>query len=86
VPGTEYAWHEVSVGLALAGHHKLVHDKVLAAVNAVHAEDRIVESLVSDLNRESPPVPLAINKRQLPTLNTFCEGIVFFAVGAGETG
>ena len=36
VPGTEYAWHEVSIGLAPGGNHKLVHDKALAAVNSVY--------------------------------------------------
>jgi small-conductance mechanosensitive channel len=36
VPGTEYAWHEVSIGLAPGGDHKAVHDKVLAAVNSVY--------------------------------------------------
>jgi small-conductance mechanosensitive channel len=42
VPGTEYAWHEVSIGLAAGGNHKLVHDKALAAVNAVFGEYREV--------------------------------------------
>jgi small-conductance mechanosensitive channel len=42
VPGTEYAWHEVSIGLAPTGDHKLVHDKALAAVNAVYEEYREV--------------------------------------------
>jgi small-conductance mechanosensitive channel len=42
VPGTEYAWHEVSIGLTPAGNHKLVHDKILAAVNAVYEEYRDV--------------------------------------------
>ena len=36
VPGTGYAWHEVSVGLAPGGDHRLVHDKILAAVNSVY--------------------------------------------------
>jgi small-conductance mechanosensitive channel len=36
VPGTEYAWHEVSIALAPGGDHKLVQDKALAAVNAVY--------------------------------------------------
>jgi small-conductance mechanosensitive channel len=42
VPGTEYAWHEVSTGLQPGGDHKLVHDKFLAAVNAVYGEYRDV--------------------------------------------
>ncbi|MGC2332839.1 MAG: hypothetical protein WA581_15405 [Candidatus Acidiferrales bacterium] len=42
VPGTEYAWHEVSIGLTPAGNHKLVHDKILAAVNTVYEEYRDV--------------------------------------------
>ncbi len=40
VPGTQYAWHEVSIALAPAGNHKLVFDKVLAAVNSVYGEYR----------------------------------------------
>jgi Mechanosensitive ion channel len=42
VPGTEYAWHEVSMALAPAGDHKLVHDKALAAVKAVFEQYREV--------------------------------------------
>jgi small-conductance mechanosensitive channel len=40
VPGTEYAWHEVSIAIAPTGDHKAVHDKVLAAVNSVYNEYR----------------------------------------------
>lgn len=36
VPGTEYAWHEVSVAVTPAGNHRAIHDKVLAAVNSVY--------------------------------------------------
>ena len=42
VPGTEYAWHEVSIALAPDGNHKVVYDKVLAAVNSVYNEYRDV--------------------------------------------
>jgi hypothetical protein len=42
VPGTEYAWHEVSIALAPGGNHKLVQDKAFAAVNAVYGEYREV--------------------------------------------
>ncbi len=42
VPGAEYAWHEVSIAIAPAGDHKIVHDKVLAAVNSVYNEYRDV--------------------------------------------
>jgi small-conductance mechanosensitive channel len=40
VPGTEYAWHEVSIAISPAGDHKVVHDKVLSAVDAVYREYR----------------------------------------------
>ena len=40
VPGTEYAWHEVSIAIAPTGDHKAVHEKVLAAVNSVYHEYR----------------------------------------------
>lgn len=36
VPGTEYAWHEVSLAVTPAGDHRAVHDQVLAAVNSVY--------------------------------------------------
>jgi small-conductance mechanosensitive channel len=36
VPGTEYAWHEVSIAIVPTGDHKAVHDKVLAAVNSIY--------------------------------------------------
>ena len=42
VPGTEYAWHEVSIAIAPAGDYKMVHDTVLAAVNSVYNEYRDV--------------------------------------------
>ena len=40
VPGTEYAWHEVSVAVNPAGNHRAIHDKVLAAVNSVYSTYR----------------------------------------------
>jgi len=42
VPGTEYAWHEVSMALVPGGNHKLVQDQALAVVNTVYAEYREV--------------------------------------------
>ena len=42
VPGTEYAWHEVSIAVAPAGDHKVLHDKILAAVTSVYNEYRDV--------------------------------------------
>jgi small-conductance mechanosensitive channel len=42
VPGTEYAWHEVSIALVPSADHKTVHDRVLAAVNSVYNEYREV--------------------------------------------
>jgi len=36
IPGTEYAWHEIAATLTPAGDHKLVQDKLMAAVSAVH--------------------------------------------------
>ena len=38
IPGTEYAWHEIAATLAPAGDHKVVQDKLMAAVGAVHAK------------------------------------------------
>jgi hypothetical protein len=42
VPGTEYAWHEVSIAVAPASDHKVVYDRTLAAVNSVYNEYREV--------------------------------------------
>lgn len=42
VPGTEYAWHEVSIAIVPGADHKIVHDKVLAAVDVVYNEYRDV--------------------------------------------
>lgn len=36
LPGTDYAWHEVSIAVAPAADHTLVHDKALAAINSVY--------------------------------------------------
>lgn len=36
IPGTEYAWHEIAATLTPAGDHKLVQEKLMAAVGAVH--------------------------------------------------
>jgi small-conductance mechanosensitive channel len=38
IPGTEYAWHEIAATLTPAGDHKLVQDKLMAAVSTVHAK------------------------------------------------
>jgi len=38
IPGTEYAWHEIAATLTPAGDHKLVQDKLMAAVSAVHTK------------------------------------------------
>jgi small-conductance mechanosensitive channel len=38
VPGTDYAWHEVTIAVAQSGDHKGLHDKVLAAVNSIYTE------------------------------------------------
>jgi len=38
IPGTEYAWHEIAVTLAPAGDHKVVQEKLMAAVSTVHAK------------------------------------------------
>jgi small-conductance mechanosensitive channel len=42
VPGTEYAWHEVSIAVAPNSDHNLLRDKVLAAVKSVYEEYRHV--------------------------------------------
>ncbi len=42
VPGTHYAWHEVSIAIAPGGDHKAAYDRVLAAVNSVYQEYRDV--------------------------------------------
>ncbi len=45
VPGTEYAWHEVSIAIAPAGDHKAVHERTFAAVNSVYGEYKdVIES------------------------------------------
>jgi small-conductance mechanosensitive channel len=38
IPGTEYAWHEVVVIIALGGNHKDVQEKLVSAVNAVYSK------------------------------------------------
>ncbi len=38
IPGTEYAWHEIAATLTPTGDHKVVQDKLMAAVSAVHAK------------------------------------------------
>jgi small-conductance mechanosensitive channel len=40
LPGTEYTWHEIVVGLAPGGNHKAVEEKILAAVNSVYSHYR----------------------------------------------
>jgi small-conductance mechanosensitive channel len=43
IPGTEYAWHEIAATLTPAGDHKLIQEKLMAAVSAVH--DKYGEAL-----------------------------------------
>jgi len=38
IPGTEYAWHEVNVKIAPDGNHKMVQEKLVAAVNSVYSK------------------------------------------------
>jgi small-conductance mechanosensitive channel len=38
IPGTEYAWHEVVVIIALGGNHKDAQEKLVSAVNAVYSK------------------------------------------------
>jgi small-conductance mechanosensitive channel len=40
IPGTEYAWHEIVLGLATGANHKLAQEKLLQAVNAVYDKYR----------------------------------------------
>jgi small-conductance mechanosensitive channel len=40
IPGTEYAWHEVAVGLNPSGNLKLVEERLLAAVRSVYEDYR----------------------------------------------
>ena len=36
IPGTEYAWHEIVLGLVTGANHKLAQEKLLQAVNSVY--------------------------------------------------
>jgi len=61
IPGTDYAWHEVSATLAAGGDAKLVQEQLLAAVNSVHESYRSeferqhsVSSRVLDIRLEVP--------------------------------
>jgi small-conductance mechanosensitive channel len=38
IPGTEYAWHEVSVMISPNGDHKATQEKLMAAVNNVYEQ------------------------------------------------
>jgi hypothetical protein len=40
IPGTEYAWHEVVLGVVPDGNHRAVQDRLLAAVDQVYQEHR----------------------------------------------
>jgi small-conductance mechanosensitive channel len=40
IPGTEYAWHELTVTLAPGGNYKLVQDKISNAVHSVYEKYR----------------------------------------------
>ncbi|MGB6962038.1 MAG: mechanosensitive ion channel family protein [Candidatus Acidiferrum sp.] len=40
IPGTEYTWHEIVLTLASGGDHKLVQEKLVAAVNSVYEKYR----------------------------------------------
>jgi small-conductance mechanosensitive channel len=65
IPGTEYAWHEVAVGLVPGGKYKTVQDKLLAAVTKVYDKYRgEIESQHRDVERRieieiAPPSPSA---------------------------
>lgn len=82
IPGTEYAWHEVAVGLVAGGNYKNVQDKLLAAVTKVYDKYRgEIESQHRDVERRieieiAPPSPAA----QLQFGDTGLEYVVRYPV------
>jgi Mechanosensitive ion channel len=53
LPGTEYTWHEVAVGLAATGNYKIVQDKISSAVNSVYEQYRtVLERQHGDVERQ----------------------------------
>jgi small-conductance mechanosensitive channel len=65
IPGTEFAWHEIALGLAPGANYRLLQEKLLAAVNSVYAKykgeierqhDNIERRIEIDLQ---VPVPVA---------------------------
>ena len=82
IPGTEYAWHEVAVGLVAGGNYKTVQDKLLAAVTKVYDKYRgEIESQHRDVERRieieiAPPSPSA----QLQFGDTGLEYVVRYPV------
>jgi small-conductance mechanosensitive channel len=50
LPGTDYTWHEVVLDLTEGGNHKVVQDKVAAAVNAIYEQYR------EDIERQTSSV------------------------------
>ena len=87
IPGTDYAWHEVAVMLSPNGNAKLVEERMLAAVQAVHEMYRVdfeqqhaESSRRIDLHLEVP-APTAV----LQFAANGLESVVRYPVGLANT-
>jgi small-conductance mechanosensitive channel len=87
IPGTDYAWHEVAVLLNAGSNAKLVEERMLTAVQAVHEQYRVAfeqqhaeSSRRIDLHLEVPS-PTAV----LQFAANGLESVVRYPVGLANT-
>jgi small-conductance mechanosensitive channel len=59
VPGTHYAWHEISIALQPAGNHKLVEDAMMHAIKDVYEKHQPILDKQQRSIEERFEVPLA---------------------------
>ena len=82
VPGTDFAWHEISIALQPSGNHKLVEDTMMQVIQAIYekhqpALDRQQRSI--EQRFEVPFVPLK-PRAQLQLSDTGLEAVVRYPV------
>jgi small-conductance mechanosensitive channel len=83
LPGSEYTWHEVAVGLNPGGKYDLVEKQLMEAVHSVHSTygDELQRQLGTTERRIDIPMKVPQPQGQLQYTDTGLEYVVRYPVG-----
>ena len=86
LPGSEYTWHEVAVGLNPGGKYDLVETQLMAAVHAVHSTygDELQRQLGTTERRIDIPMKVPHPHGQLQYTDSGLEYVVRYPVGLNQ--